>query len=156
MAGLQEPFGDDLDFFDDGTGFLNDPEAPYWVLGLEIIPSEVEEDILMSFVVSVREGEARTYLVEVKDPAGEPIDLTDQQIKWVVAEVGGAESVIEKNAPAGVEQLFPGMVRLMLASGDTLGLSGVYHQEVKATVGGLPKTIRSGILTVIPSSTGAM
>jgi hypothetical protein len=110
----------------------------------------------MSFVVSVREGEARTYLVEVKDPAGEPIDLTDQQIKWVVAEVGGAESVIEKNAPAGVEQLFPGMVRLMLASGDTLGLSGVYHQEVKATVGGLPKTIRSGILTVIPSSTGAM
>lgn len=153
MPGNQEPYIDDLDFFvDDGTGFIDDPSAPFWSLhGYDTVPSVVQGDDTMAVVNTIVEGESKAFLLPIADPAGVPLDV--DVLRWVLTEVvGDAIPLLEKTSPNGISMIQTGVARLILTTADTTGLSGVYHQEAKIVLQGLTKSVMRGILKVIPSS----
>jgi len=104
-------------------------------------------------------GEYKELTIAILKPDGTPEDLTGPvTVVWVVKKRPDVNlpALVSKSSGRGAEVLTPptaGLVKITLASADTLALAGTYYHETEGTdTGGRPFTPTVGYLVVQPSA----
>lgn len=101
-------------------------------------------------------GDYRVLGVDVKDPAGAPIDLSGAAaIRWQLGKEPGKPPLASKSIGAGITVTDPvaGLFDVELTNADTETLKpGDYYHEAEVIITtGRPATILSGALTIKPT-----
>ena len=93
--------------------------------------------------------------MQVKDGEGNPVDLTDADLRWVLARRPGEDPVIEKADGDGitVDDASEGEFTVHLDPSDTEGLVGYFVHEADVTLDdGQVSSVLTGRAAIQPSA----
>lgn len=150
-----EPFSTG-DFFNDGTGFVDDfgDEGGAWLATEELTVQLEGEDV--SGFIRIPAGSGKNLYFTVLDKNGDKIDLTGAQAEWVLAQSLSDDSVRKKTEADGITFPALGQALVQITPDDTIDLSGRYVQEFNVKVGGETLPVFLGIVEIAGSPAGEM
>lgn len=96
-------------------------------------------------MITIYQGESLPIQIEIRDDAGDLLDLTGAEVKWRLTPRTATTHVLDIKATI----VSPGVVRVLLTAADTRQAPAAYVQEVRVWLpSGLVRTVVDEPITI--------